>query len=477
MSLKKQALSGLVWTFGQQFGTQLINFIISLILARVLLPADFGIIAMFSVVISISTTLVDGGMASSLIRSNDADNEDLSTVFWFNFCASLILYIVIFLFAPLIAAFYKLALLIPIIRVYGLLLIIKSLTTVQAIRFTKDLDFKTSFIIQLPSLIIGGLLGVILAWYGCGVWALVYYPLIQSLIATVQYWMYSDWKPSLIFNKVKFKYHFNFGYKMTISSLLETVFSNIYTIIIGKIFSPSQLGYYSRADNLKQLPITNLSNALNKVTFPLFSKLGNDDVKLKEVYKKIMKLVIFIIAPILFMAIVIAEPLIRFLLTEKWLPSVPYLQILSLAGILYPIHSYNLNILMVKGKSDLFLKLEIVKKILIVCVLVVSLNYGIMGILWGQVFTSCLSFFVNSHYSGKIIKYGSFQQLADLMPILLLAGLIALLLYWFDHFWLQQITDLLRIFIVCSSFTSIYLTTGWILKFKEITYLKEILKR
>ncbi|WDF46963.1 lipopolysaccharide biosynthesis protein [Chryseobacterium sp. KACC 21268] len=477
MSLKKQALSGLVWTFGQQFGTQLINFFISLILARVLLPSDFGIIAMFSVVISISTTLVDGGMASSLIRSNDADDSDLSTVFWFNFFASIILYILIFLFAPLIANFYKLALLVPIIRVYGLLLIIKSLTTVQAIRFTKDLDFKTSFKIQLPSLIIGGILGVVLAYYGFGVWALVYYPLIQSLISTVQYWMYSDWKPSLIFNRVKFKYHFNFGYKMTISSLLETVFNNIYTIVIGKVFSPTQLGYYSRADNLKQLPITNLSNALNKVTFPLFAKLGDDDVKLKDVYKKIMKLVIFIIAPILLMAIVIAEPLIRFLLTEKWLPAVPYFQILSLAGILYPIHSYNLNILMVKGKSDLFLKLEIVKKILIVCVLLISLNYGIMGILWGQVFTSCLSFFVNSHYSGKIIKYGSFQQLADLIPILVLAGLIAMMLYWFDYFWLQQITDLLRMLIICISFTSIYLATGWILKFKEITYLKEILKR
>lgn len=477
MSLKKQALSGLVWTFGQQFGTQLINFIISLILARVLIPSDFGIIAMFSVVISVSTTLVDGGMASSLIRSNDADDADLSTVFWFNIFTSLILYILIFSFAPLIAKFYKLALLVPIIRVYGLLLIIKSLTTVQAIRFTKDLDFKTSFKIQLPSLIIGGILGVALAYYGFGVWALVYYPLIQSLISTIQYWIYSDWKPSLIFNKVKFKYHFNFGYKMTISSLLETIFNNIYTIIIGKIFSPTQLGYYSRADNLKQLPITNLSNALNKVTFPLFAKLGNDDLKLREVYKKIMKLVIFIIAPILLMTIIIAEPLIRFLLTEKWLPAVPYFQILSLAGILYPIHSYNLNILMVKGKSDLFLKLEIVKKILIVCVLIFSLNYGIMGILWGQVFTSCVSFFVNSHYSGKIIKYGSFQQLTDLMPTLLLAGLIASMLYWFDFYWLKKITDLLRMLIICISFTSIYLASVWVLKFKEITYLKEILKR
>ena len=477
MSLKKQAISGLVWTFGQQFGTQLINFVISLLLARVLFPSDFGTIAMFSVVISICSTLVDGGMASSLIRSNDADDSDLSTVFWFNVITSTLLYLLVFLIAPLIAKFYKLDLLTPIIRVYGLLLIIKSLTTVQAIRFTKDLDFKTSFKIQLPSLIIGGFSGVLFAYYGLGVWALVYYPLIQGAISTIQYWIYSDWKPSFVFNKTKFRYHFNFGYKMTLSSLLETIFNNIYTVIIGKAFSPTQLGYYSRADNLKQLPITNLSNALNKVTFPLFAKLGNDDIKLREVYKKIMKLVIFIIAPVLLMAIIMAEPLIRFLLTEKWLPAVPYFQILSLAGILYPIHSYNLNILMVKGKSNLFLIFEIIKKILIVCVLLISIKYGILGILWGQVFTSCISFFINSHYSGKLIKYGSFQQLADLLPILGLSGLIAVVLYWLDYYYFKNISDFLRMVIICGSFTTVYLALVWALKFKEITYLKEILKR
>ena len=477
MSLKKQALSGLIWTFAQQFGTQLIYFVISIVLARLLLPSDFGTIAMFTVVISIASALVDGGMASSLVRSENVDDDDLSTVFWFNVGTACALYLIIFLTAPLIASFYKLELLIPIIRVYALSIVIKSFTSVQAIRFVKNLDFKTSFKIQLPSLLIGGALGILFAYNGFGVWALVLYPIIQSIISTVQYWLYSTWRPSFIFKKDKFKYHFNFGYKMTLSGLLDTTFNNIYTIVIGKMFSPAQLGFYNRADNLKQLPVSNLSNALNKVTFPLFSKLSHDNIKLKEVYKKLMKVVIFIIAPVLSISIVIAEPLIRFLLTDKWLPAVPYFQILAISGILYPIHAYNLNILMVKGKSNLFLKLEIIKKLLISLVLIFSLQFGIFGILWGQVFISVAAFFINTYYTGKILNYGSLQQIIDLMPILILSAAVAILFYFLDLYFFRSFVDITRLIIVSSGFSAVYLAFTWLLKFKEIDYIKNLLKK
>lgn len=477
MSLKKQAVSSMIWTFAQQFGNQLITFAVSVILARLLLPSDFGTIAMFTVVMSIASSLVDGGMSSSLIRSAEVDDRDLSTVFWFNLGVAVFMYILIFLTAPLIADFYKVEILTPIIRVYSLSIIIGSLTAVQGTRFTKAMDFKTLFKIQLPSLIIGAIAAVVMAYNGFGIWTLVFYPLIQSIVGGLQLWFYSKWKPLIVFDRAKFKEHFGFGYKMTLSGLLDTVFRNIYTILIGKYFSSAQLGYYNRADNLKQLPVANLSNALNKVTFPLFAKIKDNDVKLKEVYQKLMKLVIFVIAPVLFLMMVVAEPMIRFLLTDKWLPAVPYLQVLALSGILYPIHAYNLNILKVKGRSDLFLKLEFWKKGLLIVSLFVSVPFGVIGIVWGQVIFSVLAFFINTHYTGKMLKYGSMQQIVDLLPVISLSAGIALIIYFSDRFFFHNWVDLPRLLVLSGLYAALYLGTVWMLKFKEINYLKDLLKK
>lgn len=477
MSLKKQAVSGLIWTFAQQFGAQLISFTVGIILARILLPSDFGVIAMFGVVIALAGAIIDGGMASSLIRTKEIDQSDLSTVFWFNIATSFLLYIIIFITAPFIAQFYKVEILTPVIRVYSLTLIISSFGSVQNMRFVKDMDFRTGFKIQLPSLIIGGISGVIMAWKGLGIWTLVFYPLIQSTISVIQLWLYSKWRPSFIFDKVKFKYHFNYGYKLTISDLLNTLFKNSYTIIIGKYFSPTDLGFYNRADSLKQLPVSNLSTALNKVTFPLFAKISNDDGKLREVYKRLMKVVIFIIAPILCLMAAVAEPLIRFILTDKWLPSVPYFQVLVIAGILYPVHAYNLNILKVKGRTDLFFKLEIYKKILMVLVLIFSVHFGVMGIVWGQILTSTLAFFINSYYTGKILNYTSIHQSLDLLPTILLAGIIGIGVYYIDQQYFEDFPDYLRLLVIGVIFAMAYLSTVYMLKFKEINYIKELIKR
>lgn len=477
MSLKKQAVSGLIWTFAQQFGSQLISFTVGIILARILLPADFGIIAMFGVVIAIAGSLIDGGMASSLIRTKEVDQRDLSTVFWFNIITAILLYIIIFFTAPLISRFYEVDILTPVIRVYSLTLIISSFGAVQSMRFVKDMDFKTGFKIQLPSLIIGGVSGVIMAWKGFGIWTLVFYPLIQTSISVVQLWLYSKWRPSFIFDKEKFKYHFNYGYKLTLSGLLDTGFKNIYTIIIGKYFSPTELGYYNRADTLKQLPVSNLSAALNKVTFPLFAQISNNNEKLKEVYRRLMKVVIFIIAPVLCLMAATAEPLIRFLLTDKWLPAVPYFRILVIAGILYPVHAYNLNILKVKGRTDLFFKLEIIKKIIIVVILLISVRYGVLGIIWGQVVTSVLAFFINSYYTGKILDYTALHQTFDLLPTIVLSGLIGGGLYYVDQLYFEGFSDYLRLLLIGFIFAIVYLSAVYMLKFKEINYIKELLKR
>mgnify|MGYP001554935899 CR=1 FL=1 len=421
MSLRKTAISGLVWAFAQQFGTQAIGFFVSIIMARLLLPQEFGLIGMISVFIGIGNSLIVSGLTQSLIRTSNANQEDYSTIFYFNLLGSIIIYLILFFFAPLIAAFFSQPVLINIIRLYCLSFIIRAFSEVQLTKLTKEMNFKLQMTITIPSLIGSALLGIFLAYKGYGVWSLVWMSLFQSFLSTVQLWFRSHWAPSLVFNVEKFKYHFKFGYKITLSGLLNTIFNNIYQIIIGKFFVAADVGFYTRADSLKQLPVTNISSALNKVTYPLFASIQNDDLRLKKIYKNIMQMVIFIVAPVLVFLAVLADPLFRFLFTGKWAPAVPYFQILCFVGILYPLHSYNLNILYVKGRSDLFLKLEIAKKILLVVVIAITFQFGIMGLIWGQLISSFLIFFINTHYTGKFLNYNSWEQTKDILPIIFLA--------------------------------------------------------
>lgn len=430
MSLRKQAISGMLWTFAQGFSTQGIGFIISVVLARLLLPAEFGIIGMIAIFMGIGGALVDSGLASSLIRTPEANQEDFSTVFYFNIVGSVLMYFILYLTAPLIAKFFNQPILTNITRLYGITFIINAFSTIQLTRLTQMMDFKTQMKVSVPALIGGGALGIILAYMGFGVWSLVWMRLFQSFLNSLQLWIVSKWKPSFIFNIEKFKYHFHFGYKLLLSGLLDTVFTNSYTVIIGKLFVPAQLGFYTRANSVIQLPVQNISGALNKVTYPLFASIKDDNERLKKVYKQIMQMVTFLIAPILIIMGVLATPLFRFVFTEKWLPAVPYFQILCISGILYPFHVYNLNILNVKGRSDLFLRLEVIKKILLVITIIVSIQFGMYGLLWGIVISSALALFINAHYSGKFIHYNGFDQLKDVSPILLIgitAGILTLI--------------------------------------------------
>ncbi|HFK5546679.1 TPA: lipopolysaccharide biosynthesis protein [Elizabethkingia anophelis] len=478
MELKQQATKGAFWAFIEQFSTQLIAFGVNLVLARLLMPEDFGTIALFNVVMSVSSVLINGGLTSSLIRTQDIDNSDLSTVFWFNVGASCLIYCFIFISTPWIAEFYNKPILKDLIRIYAIILIVDSFVSVQATRFEKELDFKTTFRIKLPSILVGGASGILFAWQGFGVWSLVYSAIIKNVISTFQYWFYSNWRPSFLFDREKFKHHFSFGIRMTLSSLLDVVFNNIFTIVIGKKFSSVELGYYDRADGLKQLPVNNIAMTLNRVSYPLFSKISHDNIRLKSVYQEMLKLVIFIIAPIIAIMIIEALPLIRFLLTEKWLPAVPYFQILSLAGLLYPIHAYNLNILQIKGRSDLFLKLEILKKILVVVIILLMLPFGIYGLVWGQVILSVMALFINTFFTGKFLKYDTFQQIKDLLPSIGVAAFIGGILWLFDREVLFSQKDLTRIIVLTSLYLVMYFGITYILRFKELILIKKlILKR
>lgn len=475
MSLRKQATSGLIWTFSQQFGTQIVGFIVSLVLARLLLPEEFGLIGMIAVFISVGKALVDSGLTQSLIRSKKLDQEDFSTVFYFNLATSIFIYGIIYFGAPLVANFYDQVILTPILRLYCITFIITAFSAVQLARLTQKMDFKTQTLVAIPSIIIGGIVGVVMAYMGYGVWSLVWNQIFTALVSTVQLWIYSKWSPSFVFSIKKFKEHFNFGYKLTLSSLLDRVFSNIYLIVIGKYFAPAQVGFYTRAQTTKQLPVQNISAALNKVTYPLFAKIQEDDVRLKRVYSQLMQMVVFVITPVMVLLAIIAEPLFVFLFTEKWLPAVPYFQILCATGILYPIHAYNLNVLKVKGRSDLFLKLEIIKKIVIIIAIAITIKFGIIALIYGQVFTSIIAFFINTHYTGKFINYTAWQQIRDIVPIILLATFVGGIIFLVKEFPLSNQLNIVKI-ISCGLLAGIlYLGSAYLLKLNSLDYLKKII--
>lgn len=477
MSFRETAIAGIAWSFIQQFGAKLVSLVIGVILARLLEPEEFGLVAMVSVFIAVGSALMDSGLTSSLVRSTDVDQSDYSTVFLFNLAGSVVVYTVLFFLAPLIAAFYKQEVLVDIIRVTGVTFIINASYGVHNTRFMKAMNFKIQAFMQIPAIVGSGILGIVIAKAGFGVWSLVWMSLFSSFLLALMHWVFSDWRPQFIFDKHSFKRHFKFGYKMTLSGLLETLYQNIYVILIGKYYSAAQLGFYSRADSMSQFPVSNIAAAMSKVTYPMFASISNDNIKLKVVYKRILKQVVFWNAPMLIILILVAEPLFRILFTEKWLPAVPYFRILCAAGIMYPLHSFNLNILKVKGRSDLFLKLEIVKKISSVIGIICVIPFGIYGLLYFQLGYSFIGYYINSFYSGKIIGYSTKEQMIDLIPSISLAVLTGLVCVFPDRYLVSDLiaTDLVRILFVSTLYVIIYLISANITKLPAILDFKQLI--
>lgn len=474
MPLKNQAISGIIWTYSQQFGSQLISFIVSVILARLILPDEFGLIGMLAIFMGIGGALFDGGLTSSLIRTKELNDDDYSTVFYFNFLGSIIIYIILFLIAPFIAEFYHQTSLTNITRVYGFSFVLSAFGAVQNTILTRELKFKKQALIALPAMVISSLVGVILAYLNYGVWSLVYAALVNSLLNSLFLWCTSTWYPAWLFDKEKFNRHFYYGYKLTVSSVLDIVFTNIYQIIIGRYYSASQVGYYTRANTLMMLPVGNVSGALNRVVFPLFSKMQDDIPKFRNAYKQIMLMVLFIISPIIVLMAVLAEPLVVFLFSEKWLSIVPIFQIICFTGILYPIHMYNLLVLQVKGRSDLFLKLEVIKKIILSVIIIISFFYGFYALLWGQLVFSIIALLINTHYAGSMLKYTMVQQLKDISPIFIFVSIMGGVTYYLS-FVLQALSNFMILTIAGSVGILSYVLVAYLFKFQSIQDIKKLI--
>lgn len=476
MSLVKEAKQGMIWTFLQQFSIQLINFVVQIAMARILLPSDYGLIAMLTIFIAIAQTLVDSGMTSSIIRDKDVTALDYSTVFITNLMISIGVYMVVFIISPFVGSFYNQPILVNILKVYAISFVINAFVAIHLAKFTKELNFKKQFAYQVPSTLIGAFSGFVFAYLGYGVWSLVFLNLVQTSVYALSLWLFSGWYPGISFSRERFKHHFSFGYKLTLSGLLNTVYINLYRIIIGKMFTPTQVGFFTQADNMRNLPVMQLSNVLNKVTYPLFAKV-EDDIQLKRAYKSVMSMVLSLSSLLMLCLLLIAKPLFLILLGAKWLPAVSYFQILCIASMMLPIGTYNLNILKVKGRSDLFLKVEVIKKIIGTICLVVAVPFGIEAIVWSLCITNVFFAYLNGFFSGRLINYYLKEQLIDSFRIISVASIPAILIYYFITFNNLFSNNWIQIAVIGTVYCLSYIILAFIFNKDLIQQYKKIIRR
>jgi len=456
-------LSGLFWSMLERFGQQGILFITTIIIARILTPADYGLIGMITIFIAISLSLIDSGFGQALIQRQNATRKDESTVFFFNIIFGIGIYFLLFFIAPLIASFYKQPILISITRIMGLNLIINSLSLVQNALLTKTIDFKKLSKITIISVFISGIIGIIFALKGFGVWALIIQAIIGNIVKTILFWIMSNWRPLLTFDFISLRSLFSFGSKLLAAGLLNQFFDNIYNIIIGKIYTPASLGFYTQAKRIQEFPVTNTLAILQRVTFPIYSTIQNETERLKNAYRKTIKAIVLVNFPLMIGMIICSPLLIKTLLTDKWLPTVPYLQLLCIIGMLYPLSAVNLNILKVKGRTDIFFYLEIVKKVLIALAILVTFRYGIYIMIVGQVCTGFIGHFLNIFYSGRLIKYSIREQTNDIAMYLFLASGVGVIVY-LGGILLNPLPGVMKLIVQVVAFVVLYLILTHIFK-------------
>lgn len=473
-SLKDKTVKGVIWSSVERFSVQGVQFLVMLVIARILDPKDFGLVGMLAIFLAVAQSLIDSGFSQALIRKQNRTDIDNSTVFYFNVAVSIFLYLLFYIIAPWVADFYNEPQLTELMRVLCFIIIINSLAVVQRAIYSATLNFKTQAKAAFVAALLSGIVGIVLAYYGYGVWTLVWQQLLNAGINTILLWIYSSWYPKWIYSWKSFKVLFAFGSKLLVSGLLDTIYNNMYALIIGKIFSASNLGFYSQADRFTKLPSSNITGIIQKVTYPVLCTLQDNDDKLREDYRKLIRLSGFIIFPLMCMLAGVAYPLVELLIGEKWRFAATLIIPLSFTMMWWPIHAINLNLLQVKGRSDLFLKLEIIKKIIGVGVLVASVPMGLLFMCYSSIATSIICLIINTFYTGKFIGVGFMLQMKDLLGTLILSLLIFLAVKYgvsfVDSLYLQLLVGIL---IAGGG----YVGTAFLLRFKEMEYIKLLIQR
>ncbi len=467
--LKQKTVKGLAWNSIQNFTNHGVEFLLMLFMARLLGPKEYGLIGLTAIFLAISSTFVNSGFSSALIRKKDCTNDDYSTVFIFNLFVSCLCYFILFLIAPYVGEFYNEPVLCPVLRVLSLQLIIYAFCAVQSTILTKNIDFKKKTKISVTKNIISGFVGLLFAYLGYGVWALVIQTLTSSVLLSVMLWSTTEWYPNLHFSKKSFKELFGYGSKLLVSSLINTTYGQIYPIVIGKFFSAATLGNFSRARHWANLGSKNLTNILEGVTFPVLAKVQNDNKRLENIYRRMIRTSCFIIFPVMVGLSAVAHPLTLVAIGKKWEFSAYLLQIICFSMMWYPVHALNLNLLKVKGRSDLFLKLEIVKKILGICILCISVPMGIVAMCYFSILTSIICLIINTYYTGKLINVGFIGQMFDIAPTLILSMVMWVIVLFAIQFLPNKYVQLPVGILIGAA---IYLAGSYLFKFPE---LKEVM--
>jgi len=456
-SLKDKAVKGVAWSGVDNVIQMGVTFLVSIVLARLLTPDDYGLIGIIAIFTTVCTALINGGFTTALIRKKDATDDDYNTAFITNLGVSIVLYALIFIYSPLIANFFGREELLALTRVSSLGMIIGALALVQQTRLTKRIDFKSQTKITLIASVSSGIVGIVLAVLGFGVWSLVAQQLMSHCLRTVLLWFVNKWIPSLRFSSKSFHEMFGFGWKMMVSSVIDTVWKELYQVVVGKFYSPATLGQYTRSKQFSKLFSTNLTSVIQRVTYPVLSNIQDDKERMVAAYRKIIKITMFVTAISMFFLGAISEPLLYCLIGPKWHEAATYLPLICISGSLYPLHAINLNMLQVQGRSDLFLGLEIVKKIIALAPLFIGAFIGIMPMLFTNVLTSIIAFFLNSHYSGKFLGYSSWMQIKDVAPSYAIGTTVALSVFFMKYlpmsFWIilpiQIIIGAVVFFVLC----------------------------
>lgn len=470
---KSIVVTNLFWRFAERCGAQLVQFIVSVILARILMPEVYGTITLVLVFTRILQVFVDSGFGNALIQKKEADDLDFSSVFYFNTVICVVIYIFMYCMAPYISGFYGDASLIAIIRVLCLTIVVSGLKNVQQAYVSRTLQFKKFFYATLIGTVISAIIGVGMALCGMGVWALVAQNLTNLIIDTIVLWCTVKWKPKRIFSWQRLKELYSYGWKLFLSSLLDTGYNNLRQMIIGKLYSSADLAYYDKGKQFPNLIITNVNASINSVLLPVMSKEQDNRENIKNMTRKAIKTSSYIMAPLMMGLAFTARPIVSLILTDKWLPCIPFLRIFCITYMFYPIHTANLNAIKALGRSDLFLKLEIIKKVIGLIILAVSMQYGVMAMAYSLLLGSLTGQIINSWPNRKLLRYGYLEQLKDIMPNILLAVLMGICVSFVNYLGFSHIITLL--IQICLG-AVIYIGASALLKLEIFLFLYESLK-
>jgi teichuronic acid exporter len=474
MNIKEKTISGMIWSFIDSIAGQGITFIVGIILARILSPKEFGLIGIIAVFIAISQSFIDSGFRQALIRKQNCTQNDYSTVFYFNIIAAIFFYILLFACSKSIGNYFNEHDLQELIKVLGLILIISSFTMIQSTLLTKYIDFKLQAKISVIASIISGIISIYMAYTGWGVWSLVALTLVKSTISSLLLWFWNKWKPIWYFSSKSFKELFSFGSKLLVSGLIDTIYRNVYYLVICKYFAAAELGYYTRADQFQSMPSSNLQGIIGRVSFPVLSAIQDDIPRLRDAYKKLIRSTMLITFVLMLGMAAIARPMILTLIGEKWEPCVIYLQLLCFVGMFYPLHALNLNMLQVQGRSDLFLRLEIIKKAMAIPIIIIGVIWGIKAMILGMMVNTLIAYYLNSYWSGRFIDYSFMAQIKDILPSLLLAIVMSSVVFVEGLFIPMSSLPLMIIQLITGALITIVLCE--VFHFNDYLYIRDIVK-